>query len=79
MKNNNNFSDRIKKLSGGALTDADIDSAKKGDISFLLDSLSQSDAKKVREILSDKKKQKEFLSSDAAKKLLDMLGGKENG
>ena len=79
LKNNNNFSERIKKLSGGALTDADIDSAKKGDISFLLKSLPESDARKVKEILSDEKKQKEFLSSDAAKKLLDMLGGKGNG
>ena len=79
MKNNHNFYDNISGLSGGRISGDDIKRAKSGDMSALLKNLSDEDAKKVTEILSSKEKRKEFLSSDAAKKLMDLLGGKDNG
>ena len=56
-----------------------INKAKNGDTSLLLSSLSPEDRKKVTDALNDKEKMKQVLSSDAAKKLLNLLGGKNNG
>ena len=56
-----------------------INKAKNGDTSSLLSSLSPEDRKKVNDALNDKERLKQILSSDAAKKLLNLLGGKNNG
>ena len=79
MKNNHKFFSDINKLSGGAINNDDIARAKSGDVSALLDRLPETEAKRVKEILSSKEKRDEFLKSDAAKKLMNMLGGKGNG
>ncbi|MCQ2451487.1 MAG: hypothetical protein MJ080_05895 [Clostridia bacterium] len=76
MKNNSNFYENIIKNTNGKIKKSDIENAKKGDINALLGTLSNEDAQKVKSILSSKEKTKEFLSSDAAQKLLKMLGGK---
>lgn len=78
MKNNNFFSG-IKNLSSGAITDEDIKKAQKGDIGSLMRNLPGGDADKIKEILSDKGKQKEFLKSKEVQNILKMLGGKNNG
>lgn len=79
MKNNHNFYGNISDLSGGRISGDDIKKAKSGDMSALLKNLPEKDAQRVKDILSSKEKRKEFLSSDAAKQLLDLLSGKENG
>ena len=56
-----------------------INKAKNGDTSSLLSSLSDEDRKKVNDALNDKERLKQILSSDAAKKFLNLLGGKNNG
>lgn len=77
MNNNKNFYEDI--LKNGKINKDAINKAKKGDTSSLLNSLSPEDRKKVNDALNDKEKLKQILSSDAAKKLLNLLGGKNNG
>ena len=63
---NNNFGNIDKKT---------IDAARRGDTNAVLNNLSDTDRKKVEEILADQNK----LNSDAAKNLMKILGGKQNG
>lgn len=77
MNNNKNFYEDI--LKNGKINKDAINKAKNGDTSSLLNSLSPEDRKKVNDALNDKEKLKQILSSDAAKKLLNLLGGKNNG
>ena len=67
---NNNF-DKIDQTT--------IDAARRGDTDALMSNLSNADRQKVQEVLKDKDKLKEILSSDAAKNLMKILGGKQNG
>ncbi len=67
---NNNF-DKISKKT--------LDAARKGDTDAVMQSLSDSDRQKVREVLSDKDKLNKVLKSDVAKKLMKILGGNKNG
>ena len=67
---NNNF-DQIDKKT--------LDAARRGDTNAVLGNLNDSDRKKIEEVLADKDKLKEILSSDAAKNLMKILGGKQNG
>ena len=67
---NNNF-DKINKQA--------LDAARKGDTNALLSNLSDADRKKLEETLADKEKVKTLLSSDTAKMLMKILGGKQNG
>ncbi len=67
---NNNF-DKINKKT--------IDAARRGDTDALMSNLSDADRKKVQEVLADKDKLKQILSSDAAQSLIKILGGKQNG
>ncbi len=67
---NNNFDNIDKKT---------IDAARRGDTNAVLKNLSDTDRKKVEEILADQNKLKQILSSDAAKNLMKILGGKQNG
>jgi hypothetical protein len=68
---NNNF-DKIDK--------ATLDAAKRGDTEAVISSLSEADRRKVEETLADKEKLRQILSSDAAQKLIKILGGdKKNG
>ena len=67
---NNNFGDIDKKT---------IDAARRGDTNAVLNNLSDTDRKKVEEILADQNKLKQILNSDAAKNLMKILGGKQNG
>lgn len=67
---NDNF-DKIDKKT--------IDAARRGDTDAVMSSLSDSDRKKINEVLADKDKLKQILSSDTAQKLMKILGGKQNG
>ncbi len=67
---NNNF-DKINKDT--------INAARRGDTDAIMSKLSDDDRKKVSEVLADKDKLKQILSSDAAQQLMKILGGKENG
>ena len=44
-----------------------------------MSSLNEADRKKIQEVINDKDKLKKILSSDAAQKLMKILGGKKNG
>ena len=67
---NNNF-DKIDKKT--------IDAARRGDTDAVMQGLSDNDRKKVQEVLTDKDRLKQILSSDAAQQLMKILGGKQNG
>ena len=67
---NNNF-DKINKKT--------IDAARKGDTDAVMQSLSETDRQKVQEVLADKDKLNKILKSDAAQKLMKILGGNKNG
>lgn len=56
-----------------------LNAARRGDKDALLNNLSDADRKKLEETLADKQKLKQVLSSDAAQKLMKILGGKQNG
>lgn len=56
-----------------------INAARRGDTDALMSNLSETDRQKVNEVLADKDKLKQILSSDAAKNLIKILGGKQNG
>lgn len=56
-----------------------LEAAKRGDTDAVLQSLNESDRKKIEETLSDKEKLKKILNSDAAKNLMKILGGNKNG
>lgn len=68
MKNNFNKIDK-----------STIDAAQRGDTEAVMSSLSEDERQKVKEVLADKDKLKQILSSDAAQKLMKILGGKQNG
>ena len=56
-----------------------IDAARRGDTNAVMSALNKNDRKKVEEVLADKEKLNQILNSDAAKKLMNFLGGKNNG
>ncbi len=56
-----------------------IDAARRGDTKAVISSLNEADRKKIEEVLADKEKLKQILSSDAAQKLMKILGGNKNG
>lgn len=56
-----------------------IDAARRGDTDAVMRGLNDADRQKVKEVLADKDKLKQILNSDAAQKLMKILGGKENG
>lgn len=67
---NNDFSEKLNKIDKSAL-----EAAKRGDTDAVLQALGDSDRKKVEEVLSDNDKLKKLLSSDAAQRLIKILGG----
>ena len=67
---NNNF---------GKIDENIISAARRGDTASVLQNLNESDRKKVEEVLADEDKLKQILNSDAAKNLMKILGGKQNG
>ncbi len=67
---NNNF-DKIDKKT--------LDAARRGDTDSVMSSLNEADRQKVREVLADKEKLNKILKSDAAQKLMKILGGNKNG
>ena len=56
-----------------------IDAARRGDTNAVLQNLNDADRQKIQEALADKDKLKQILSSDAAQKLMKILGGNKNG
>ncbi len=68
---NNNFNHKISKEI--------LNAAKNKDADTLMSSLSEADRQKVQEALADKEKLKNILNSDAARQLMNFLGGKQNG
>lgn len=67
---NNDFS-KINKTT--------IDAARRGDTNAVMQGLSDADRQKVKDVLADKDKLQQILSSEAAQKLMKILGGKQNG
>jgi hypothetical protein len=67
---NNNFDKLDKKT---------LEAARRGDTDAVMSGLSDADRQKVNEVLADKDKLKQILSSDAAQQLMKILGGKQNG
>lgn len=67
---NNNF-DKIDKKT--------LEAARRGDTDAVMSGLSTADRQKVNEVLADKDKLKQILSSNAAQQLMKILGGKQNG
>ena len=63
----------------GKIDNNTIDAARRGDTDAVMSNLSDADRKKVNEVLADKDKLKQILNSDAAKQLMKILGGKQNG
>lgn len=64
---NNDFSKIDKNL---------IDAARRGDTDAIMSTLNAEDRKKIEQTLTDKNKLQQILSSDAAKNLIKILGGK---
>ena len=56
-----------------------LEAAKRGDTNAVFYGLNEKDRKKVKDMLSDEEKLKKLLNSDAAQKLLKILGGNNNG
>ena len=71
---NNDIGKKIKNIGKNT-----IEAAKRGDKDAVLQSLNESDRKKIEETLSDKEKLKKILNSDAAKNLMKILDGNKNG
>ncbi len=67
---NNNFDKLDKKT---------LEAASRGDTDAVMSGLSDADRQKVNEVLADKDKLKQILSSDTAQQLMKILGGKQNG
>lgn len=63
----------------GKISKEDIAAARKGDTDAVMSKLSDNDRKKINEVLADKEKLQQILNSDAAQKLMKILGGKQNG
>ena len=63
----------------GKISKEDIDAARKGNTDAVMSKLSDGDRKKINELLADKEKLQQILNSDAAQKLMKILGGKQNG
>lgn len=78
--NNAKLNETLNKIADGKLSKNTIEAAKKGDTNAVMQSLNESDRKKMKEILSDNEKIKNILNSDAAKNIMKILGGdKKNG
>lgn len=71
---NNNFSENFSNIDKKT-----IEAARRGDTNAVMSGLSDADRQKVNEVLADKDKLKQLLSSDAAQNLIKILGGKQNG
>lgn len=63
----------------GKISKEDIDAARRGNTDAVMSKLSDGDRKKINEVLADKEKLQQILNSDAAQKLMKILGGKQNG
>lgn len=63
----------------GKISKEDIDAARKGNTDAVMSKLSDGDRQKINEVLADKEKLQQILNSDAAQKLMKILGGKQNG
>ncbi len=81
MNNNQDIFNHITSNSGGKLDKDTISkAAKNGDVSQLVNKLSQEDKQKLNNILSDKQALSEVLNSPQAKALMKMFGkGNKNG
>ncbi|MBR5923694.1 MAG: hypothetical protein IKZ59_07875 [Clostridia bacterium] len=70
----------IVNASGKKINKNAVDSAKKGDISALVNTLSAEDRKKLGAALSNKDEARRILATSKAKEILKNLsGGKDNG
>ena len=63
----------------GKIDKKTLDAARQGDKDAVLQTLKEDDRKKIQEVLADKDKLNKILNSDAAQKLMRILGGKNNG
>lgn len=81
MNNDQEIFNHITSKSGGKFDKETISkAAKNGDVSQLVNKLSQEDKQKLNNILSDKQALSEVLNSPQAKALMKMFGkGNKNG
>ena len=63
----------------GKIDKKTLEAARNGDKDALMKNLKEDDRKKIEEVLADKEKLNKILNSDAAQKLMKLLGGKKNG
>lgn len=71
---------QIAGLNNSNLSSDDLKKAADGDLEGVMSKLKKEDSEKLKAVLSDPKKTKELLSSDAAMKLMSALFGKgKNG
>ena len=61
----------------GKIDKKTLDAARQGDKDAVLQTLKEDDRKKIQEVLADKDKLNKILNSDAAQKLMRILGGKK--
>lgn len=77
MKNDKNqLINEIMRASGGKINNTAAKEAAQGNVSALMENLSESDKAKLNSILSDEKATRQLLSSDAAKALMKLFYGK---
>ncbi len=63
----------------GKIDKETINAAKRGDRDALMATLSDDQRRQLQDTLNDKDKLKSILNSDAAQKLMKILGGNKNG
>lgn len=56
-----------------------LDAARRGDKEAVLSNLSNADRQKIDSLLADKERLEQVLKSDAAQKIMNILGGNKNG
>lgn len=80
MNNQNNEFDKIINKSGGKVDREALEKAKKsGDVSSLVNNLSNEDKQRLNNILNDKEQLEKVLKSPQAQMLLKLFGGGKNG
>ena len=61
----------------GKIDKKTLDAARRGDNDAVLQNLKEDDRKKIQEVLADKDKLNKISNSDAAQKLMRIIGGKK--
>ena len=76
---NAKLNETLNKIADGKLSKNTIEAAKKGDTNAVMQSLNESDRKKMKEILSDNEKIKNILNSEAAINIMKISQSNQTG